>query len=794
VPVDKNIKLSDLESPDENVRLNAIAAVAGRLDAAYIDPLLNACASESWPVRFRGLEALSAYPAKQLLPALEKALRNDENAALRSGAITMIEGMGDGARPLLEKLLRDADSDVRIFSASLMGPSRIREYVRPLISALKDEEINVMHAAAESLGKIGDPRAVEPLLDLLGLETWLLFPIIQALGKLKDARAVPGIMPLLEDELLSELVIEALRLIGDPLAVPHLSKLISEEDEQIAEEAIAAIIDIEGNQARLPGEVAAALPALPIIEDILQTEIARRILLNMLQSQQANKVEAAIIAVMRLKDAGAVERLLGLAALGEFALQAIAAIVEIGSDAAAVLYRAAEDKNPRLRGVVARCLSNIKEPQALDTLLALAGDIAAEVRAEAVLALVRFSDEQVVQKLIFLLADNDLEVRAAVAEALAFMPGTEQQLTALLDSHNELLVAEAIGILGSKGDTAIRARLSELNDGAGPRVRAAIVRALGEIALPEDLPILIEALKDQDEQVATEAITALGKTGDPAVVKHLRKILKQKSVDSVRKYFTLQALGNLRIPDVLPEIIPYLKSNDTGLVYAAIETLGRLRNVEAADAIASVLKRPERDLRRAAVTALGMIEGQKAAARIIDAIDDNDWSVRNEAVNVLARIGGRRESHKLRRLLSDHNRTVRVSTILALGEIGSATSIQPLLSCLIDQRLQAQVTTALVQIGRKGLDELHHALQNPLPRARVVAASVLGEIGSIESGPFLIDAISDPVASVRAAAASSLGMLRDLSARPVLNRLAREDEDLIVAQQARQALLMMSGE
>jgi HEAT repeat protein len=42
--------------------------------------------------------------------------------------------------------------------------------VEPLIAALKDENSDVRQAAAKALGKIGDPRAVEPLIAALSDE------------------------------------------------------------------------------------------------------------------------------------------------------------------------------------------------------------------------------------------------------------------------------------------------------------------------------------------------------------------------------------------------------------------------------------------------------------------------------------------------------------------------------------------------------------------------------------------------------------------------------------------------
>ena len=54
--------------------------------------------------------------------------------------------------------------------------------------------------AAESLGSLGDKRAVKPLLAVLGRRNFMLQYAIKALGKLGDKRAVGPLTEMLEDQ------------------------------------------------------------------------------------------------------------------------------------------------------------------------------------------------------------------------------------------------------------------------------------------------------------------------------------------------------------------------------------------------------------------------------------------------------------------------------------------------------------------------------------------------------------------------------------------------------------------
>jgi len=109
---------------------------------------------------------------KICFPILEAAVRNDEDADLRNGAMEALVAFGEMAVPHLTNLLTDDNEEVRNFSAVMLGDIGNSEAVVPLINALRDAEANVRHAAAEALGKIGDNRALAPLQELGKGDFW----------------------------------------------------------------------------------------------------------------------------------------------------------------------------------------------------------------------------------------------------------------------------------------------------------------------------------------------------------------------------------------------------------------------------------------------------------------------------------------------------------------------------------------------------------------------------------------------------------------------------------------------
>ncbi|MBI1282447.1 MAG: hypothetical protein GC179_30250 [Anaerolineaceae bacterium] len=157
-------------------------------------------------------------------------------------------------------LLSSPDPQLRQFVAYLLGRAGDSRAIEPLIDALQDEHVGVRGAAANALGNIGDPAAVPYLLPLLRhanpqLVVWAAF----ALTKLgHDHFAV------LESTLQSEDIdarrsaILAFQQLGDKRAIPLLLTLQRDEsrrfsaDTTLGEAAVRALIQLGYNVGNLP--------------------------------------------------------------------------------------------------------------------------------------------------------------------------------------------------------------------------------------------------------------------------------------------------------------------------------------------------------------------------------------------------------------------------------------------------------------------------------------------------------------------------------------------------------------
>ena len=132
----------------------------------------------------------------------------------------------------------------------ISGGSNIEELkankdVEGLISALKDKDPNVRGDAAEALGKIGDSRAVEPLIEVLN--DIVEFIAIDSLRKIGEPAVEPLIKALKnKDTLIRSGAVRALGELRDKRAVEPLTEALKYGDMFVRSAAVGALEKLKG--------------------------------------------------------------------------------------------------------------------------------------------------------------------------------------------------------------------------------------------------------------------------------------------------------------------------------------------------------------------------------------------------------------------------------------------------------------------------------------------------------------------------------------------------------------------
>jgi len=181
--------LEGLVDPDPLKRSAAARALGGR--PGHGRALADRLVAETHPrVRQALFTGLSRIGGDEAVDALLPLLRM-EDAGLRNGAIEALGHMPESIAPRIDRLLRDHDPDVRIFTVNLLG-----DLVHPHLAVWLDQVLaqeqhpNVVAAALEVLAEVGSPghaRVLREVIERFPDEPFIGFAAEVALSRIEPS-------------------------------------------------------------------------------------------------------------------------------------------------------------------------------------------------------------------------------------------------------------------------------------------------------------------------------------------------------------------------------------------------------------------------------------------------------------------------------------------------------------------------------------------------------------------------------------------------------------------------------
>jgi len=191
---DINELLGGLRSEDATERRYAAEDLGGLNDPAAVQALVKTLEDPVVGVREAAVESLIAIGGREVCEKVIPLL-DSEDASLRNYALEILEDLGADAIESLVGLCDSPSSDIRKFALDVLG--KIGELcgvnaIGVITSRLDDENVNVAGAAAEALGRIGDPASIPALAGHLGGPPWLQCNVLNAIAQIggEEARGV----------------------------------------------------------------------------------------------------------------------------------------------------------------------------------------------------------------------------------------------------------------------------------------------------------------------------------------------------------------------------------------------------------------------------------------------------------------------------------------------------------------------------------------------------------------------------------------------------------------------------
>jgi HEAT repeat protein len=652
-------------------------------------------------VRLAAAQALGEIGGDQALGALLPALK-DSDINMRLAAVGALgEAKDERTMYPITDLLYDPDTGVRRAAVRVLGQMGDARAVGPLFACIGPRyDKAVSQAATEALIKIGAP-AVMPLTTYLTIKNHMMssadyrFMVTTAaeiLGKLGDPRAVEPLVACFQDqdpEVIST-VKAALVRIGKPAVEPLITALGKASWDTL--HLVVEMLDQFGWQ---PGQdensavywvvkrrwdkcIEMKTPAVgPVMEVLRESKEAgvRKAAIETLGELGSDRAFEPLLIALRNSDKG-------------LRLTAAAALEKLG-------WKPGKDGD-------AACYWIVKQ----------AWDQCAAVGAVAV------------DPLLAMLKDPDQELRKVAAQTLGRIgaPAAER-LIASLNTKDEDVRKTALELLVKIGLPALEPLITAFRDKGGDTgARKAALEALVKISKPRLVEPLIATLKDKDIELRNGAVVMLGEIGDSRAVEPLISAL-QDSDRGVRSA-AVEALFKLEDAHAVEPLIAVLKDSEIGVSTNAVWVLGALGDARAIDPLIGALKNQQ--LRKAAAEALSELgtpaieplivvlmdsdaNTRQAAARVLKAIgwqpgqDENGaryWIAQREWNQCIA-LGDQAVAPLIWAL---NDMVESGDAVNALGQIGDARAVKPLIKKLQANPLPARQSAAraLVQLFQRG--------------------------------------------------------------------------------------------
>jgi len=367
----------------------------------------------------------------------------------------------------------------------LLGDNRV---VDDLVERLQDKDIDVVIDAVESLGRLGDHRAIAPLLYSLQNDPDgdVKIAVVEALGKIGG------------DQVADSLI--------DAAARPP-ENLEWEEDEEWD-----SWWDIQRNAVRALGDLGVT-KAIPVLNAILEDESGQDIEIDVLQALSRTGEQGEARLITRLAKGSPRDHRRTIKALGSGR----------SSQGLRTIARRLGDKHEDIRVAAIEALVARGADQYLSAIVLLLRDANCEVRKTALNAVTQMNqtinENLPIEKLLPLLLDQNASVKTATLNilnqhlAVDDLLQLRDTLLNCLDDPAADIVAAACPLAGKIDDDEIITKLLTIliDKEQSPTVRREAALALGATVygLEHKLDVLTHILTDQEQSIRLAAIQAL---------------------------------------------------------------------------------------------------------------------------------------------------------------------------------------------------------------------------------------------------------------------------------------------
>ncbi len=629
------------------------------------------------------------------------------------------------------------------------------------IGRLKAPDFSTRRQSAELLGEFGDPRAVKPLLLMLGDDYWQVRnTVVDALVRIRDHSSIDSLLECLRDEdpgvrntamsvlneMREDVAAPLTRLLaGDPAedvrifsantlgrlktaaAVPGLIEGLKDSDENVRYACAEGLGRLGYSDATLPllaalehEDVWARFPYITAL-GLIGDERACFTLIGMLDDEVLS-----FPAVTALGQIGDIAGLLPLAALLEKTGDATmlrACIIAIANIEKRTEYFSKVERQAFFLARATGTVKNLAASHIIEPLIGMLHSGNEQEISASLLILRQIEGNLPVERLFSLLGDETLE-----------------------EEIRDLIARQGVSALPAIREELARPGVQNVNQ---------LLRLLGVLGKPGDATEALPFLKAPEAEIVCDALKCLGMLGDDVQFDIMTSFLAA-SDDIVRS----AAVGGISLlkktPAVVRRVLDLLKAEDSQQRRGGYRILGFLSSIQTVDHLMGGLADPAAEVRAAATQSLGyvgivhwpLLERRDYLEALGRLSLDEDPVVRIEAALAFGRINQPGVHALLLNMLRETDPAVRDHVIRAVGRCRLKQAEPQLIALLIAEENPEQKIFLCGALGGCGSVEALRALEDQLddPAPEVVAEAVLAiaKVGGLPVADILLPQLDHP--------------------------------------------------
>ncbi len=388
----------------------------------------------------------------------------------------------------------------------------------------------------------------------------------------------------------------------------------------------------------------------------------------------------------------------------------------------------------------------------------------------------------------------------------------EKNLTRLFEERDCRTAAatKALSNLTGLGQAAVPVIVRSLST-TDKKQTIALVNVLADLVDERSFPLFVEGLKDSDRRCASGVAWALSNStsysadrllslvGEEDISMALMSDILRAQVERlnirtlVNRAYELGHQDQVAVfklvkefvgPDLLPELIARIDGGDRGARVQLIDIISKFKRPEVAKVLENLLKDSDRGVRQAAVEGLLQFDKIRDIEVVCAMLCDPDFGVQGKAVELLVQLKDPGTIPHLVNALKDESEYTRRSAVEVLNELADADSIKYLLNAIGDNDwwVRSRACDALASIGGpKVTNAALHLIRDKDENIRRSAIEILNQTKDERAVAHLIAATKDTDWWVRERAADALGDIGSTEAMPSLIEMLSGDEKSLPA-------------